>query len=63
MEHKREKMIRAENIELRPDGWARVERAVDAAVKSGPKHRQAPPAKPKERPTSKGRVHKGRTRA
>jgi hypothetical protein len=22
-----------------PDGWARFERAVDAAVKSGPKHR------------------------
>ena len=31
--------------------------------RDGPKHRQAPPAKPKERPTSKGRVHKGRTRA
>lgn len=28
--------------ELHPDGWARFERAVDAAVKSGPKHRVAP---------------------
>lgn len=26
-------------IELRPDGWKRFERAVDAAVKNGPKHR------------------------
>ena len=26
-------------IELKPDGWAQFERAVDAAVKSGPKHR------------------------
>jgi hypothetical protein len=29
------------DIELRPDGWARFERAVGAAVKSGPKHRPA----------------------
>jgi hypothetical protein len=26
-------------IELEPDAWERFERAVDAAVKSGPKHR------------------------
>jgi hypothetical protein len=26
-------------IELRPDGWERFTRAVDAAVKSGPQHR------------------------
>jgi hypothetical protein len=25
--------------EVRPDAWPRFERAVDAAVKSGPKHR------------------------
>jgi hypothetical protein len=32
---------------LRPDGWERFERAVDAAVKSGPKHRTSKPiAKP-----------------
>jgi len=49
--------------ELHPDARERFERAVDAAVKSGPKHRQALPPKPKERPPSKGRVHKGRTRA
>lgn len=46
------------------DGWARFERAVDAAVKSGPKHKvSAPPVNKKERPASKGRVHKGRTKA
>jgi hypothetical protein len=28
-----------EGVELRPNGWAQFERAVDAAVKSGPKHR------------------------
>src|SRR5215207_6393522 len=31
-------------IEERPDGWQRFERAVDAAVKSGPKHRPSKPA-------------------
>jgi len=30
-----------------PDGWDRFERAVDAAIKSGPKHK--PATKPKER--------------
>lgn len=29
-------------IELRPDGWERFERAVGAAAASGPKHRDAP---------------------
>jgi hypothetical protein len=33
-------------IELYPDAWARFERAVDAAVKSGPKHRVKPDKKP-----------------
>jgi hypothetical protein len=28
-------------FELRPDAWQRFERAVDAAIKSGPKHRAA----------------------
>ena len=44
-----------------PDAWERFERAVDAAVKGGPKHRITPKAK--ERVASKGRVHKGKTRA
>jgi hypothetical protein len=30
---------KSEEIETRPDGWQRFEMAVDAAVKSGPKHR------------------------
>jgi hypothetical protein len=41
------------------DAWARFERAVDAAVKSGPRHKITPKAK--ERPASKGRVHKGKS--
>jgi hypothetical protein len=30
------------DLELRPDGWERFDRAVTAAVKSGPKHRAKP---------------------
>lgn len=33
-----------DEIELRPDGWERFERAVDAAIKVGPK-----PRTPKDR--------------
>lgn len=33
--------------DFRPDGWERFERAVDAAVKSGPRHKTAKD-KPKE---------------
>jgi len=51
-----------DEIELRPDGWDRFQTAVDAAVKSGPKHR--PPklsarsnrAKPKSKRVLKGRA-------
>jgi hypothetical protein len=49
-------------IELRPDGWDRFKQAVHAAAKSGPKHRGETVPKAKERPASKGRVHKGETR-
>ncbi|WP_439574170.1 hypothetical protein [Phreatobacter sp.] len=31
-----------EKLDERPDGWDRFERAVDAAIKSGPKHKPAP---------------------
>jgi hypothetical protein len=55
--------VQGNESELYPNARKRFEHAVDVVIKSGPKHRQAPPAKPKERPTSKGRVHKGRTRA
>jgi hypothetical protein len=39
------KNARKSEIELRPDGWERFGKAVDAAVKSGPKHRPAKPVK------------------
>ena len=55
--------VQGNESELYPDARQRFAHAVDVVIKSGPKHRQAPPAKPKERPTSKGRVHKGWTRA
>jgi hypothetical protein len=47
-------IIGAENeIELKPDAWARFERAVDVAAKSPPQHRikgtKKPPAKGKRR--------------
>jgi hypothetical protein len=41
------------------ESWQRFERAVDVAIKGGPKHKVTPKAK--ARPTSKGRVHKGKT--
>jgi hypothetical protein len=34
---------RKDEIELDPKGWERFERAVDAAVKSGPMHKTAAP--------------------
>jgi hypothetical protein len=33
--------LREPKVELRPDGWGRFERAIDAAVKGGPKHRSS----------------------
>ena len=51
---------KSKRVEIGPDAWSRFERAVDAAIKSGPKHR--PTAKTKKRPVSKGRVHKGKAR-
>lgn len=53
---------KAQDDELLPDAWQRFERAVDVVIKSGPQHRQAWLTKLKERPASKGRVHKGKTR-
>lgn len=55
--------------EILPDAWERFERAIDVVIKSGPKHKKTdlgpkstPKSvmKPKERPASKGRVHKGK---
>lgn len=53
---------KAQDVELLPDSWERFARAVDVVIKSGPKHRQRPHDERKERPPSKGRVHKGKTR-
>lgn len=50
------------DIEPLPDAWERFERAVDVVMKSPPKHQSAPPRKPKERPATKGRVHRGKSR-
>jgi hypothetical protein len=42
--------------DLRPDGWERFEAAVDAAIKSGPKHRTSTkPRLAKKKTRFKGR--------
>jgi hypothetical protein len=46
---------------LKSDERRQFGRAADAAIKSRPKHRVS--LNKKERPASKGRVHKGRTRS
>ncbi len=43
------KKPKPEKVETKADAWDRFEHAVDAAVKSGPKHRTPPkPLKPKK---------------
>jgi hypothetical protein len=44
------KTPKTKDVELQPDAWSRFERAVDAAVKSGPKHREKPKTKRKKSP-------------
>jgi hypothetical protein len=46
------------DLDLDPDAWGKFEQFIKDAAKSGPKHRPA-----KERPVSKGRVRKGKSRA
>ncbi len=48
-------------VELEPDAWERFERFIKKVAQVGPKHRPTPKAK--ERPASKGRIHKGKSRA
>jgi hypothetical protein len=43
-------------IELRADGWKRFERAVDAAIASGPKHREAGKKPAKTLPANSGQI-------
>ena len=49
-------------IQDEPGMEERFQRALRKALNTPPKHRAAPASKPKERPASKGRVHKGKTR-
>jgi hypothetical protein len=52
-----------DDLEFFPNAWERFEHAVDTVIKSGPMHRQRPQGDVrKERPASKGRVHKGKSR-
>ena len=46
MDKKRAATKRPQEIELYSDAWERFERAVDAGVKSGPKHKRAPGKQP-----------------
>ena len=49
-------------IKDEPGMAERFQRALRKALNTPPKHRSAPIPKAKERPASKGRVHKGKTR-
>jgi hypothetical protein len=55
---------KSEEIEItdEPGMAERFQRALRKALNTPPKHRTAPTPKTKERPASKGRVHKGKTR-
>jgi hypothetical protein len=46
MDQKRTEPEQVEDIELRPDGWERFEKAVDAALRTPPQHRTKPQEKP-----------------
>jgi hypothetical protein len=52
----------ADRIEDEPGMAERFQSALRKALNTPPKHRTAPMPKTKERPASKGRVHKGKTR-
>ena len=62
---RRSKTPAVELIEVRDEfGMAeRFQRALRRALTTPPRHRTAPAPKTKERPASKGRVHKGKTRS
>lgn len=52
-----------ELVELHPDAWDRLRQAVHVMAKAGPQHRINGVTVKKQRPASKGRVHKGKSRA
>ena len=62
---RRSKTPAVELIEVRDEfGMAeRFQRALRRALTTPPRHWTAPAPKAKERPASKGRVHKGKTRS
>jgi hypothetical protein len=62
---KRSKTPAVEPIELpaEPGMRERFQRELRRALTPQPRHRIAPTPKAKERPASKGRVHKGKTRS
>jgi hypothetical protein len=52
--------LKNDEIELQPDAWNRFERAVDAAIKSGPKHRVAKKKKTAGRQIAKKAIPSGK---
>ena len=58
-----DKNPKEKEIEVHPDAWERFERAVDVVMKSPPKHQSAAQRKPKERPATKGRMHRAKSRS
>jgi hypothetical protein len=62
-EQMREKSRNDPTIEDEPGMAERFQRALRKALNTPPKHRSAPAPKAKERPASKGRVHKGKTQS
>jgi hypothetical protein len=60
MEHMAKPKPKLEKVKLAEDAGPRFERFITKVAKAGPQHRVP---KPKERPASKGRVHKGKTRS
>ena len=54
------KKPKLKDVETDPGAWDRFEHAVDAAVKSGPKHRNKPTEKSKQSPKRKKQKHETR---
>ena len=53
----------AAEVQDEPGMAERFQRGIQRALNTPPQHRTKPTLKPKERPASKGRVHKGKTRS
>ena len=55
------KKPKPKEIETEPGAWERFEHAVDAAVKSGPKHRMAPKPRKSKGPSVQPNPSKARS--